>query len=123
MFRRDIQRLAIEIGPRVTKPYSVKKILEHVRDADDLCMGRMKRLARDYRIKKNAQLNDDYPMEDVAHKVVEAIEEGAAQVAEHGADAEFVEFWPNNRTLNDIVEELIKARVQKSNMHHIKTRG
>ena len=38
-------------------------------------------------------------------------------------DAELVEIWPGSRALNNMVEELIKARVQKSNMHHIKTRG
>ena len=58
--------LAVKIGKRVAKPATVKSILAHVRDADCRCMGRMKRLARDYRIKKNAQLTDDYPMEEVA---------------------------------------------------------
>ena len=122
MFRRDINLLAIKIGKRVAKPLTVKKILEHVRDADCRCMGRMKRLARDYRIKKNAQLSDDYPMEEVAQKVLEAIEEGATEINEQD-DAELVEIWPGSRALNSMVEELIKARVQKSNMHHIKTRG
>ena len=121
-FRKDICTLAKKIGNRISKPATVEKILDHVRDSDCRCLGRIKRLSRDYRISKNEDISNDYPVHAVAEKVREAIEEGDLFVEENVA-AELVDYVPENPALQQMIEEHIKSRLQNSNCHHIKKRG
>jgi hypothetical protein len=114
--------LAKKIGPRISKPATVEKVLNHVRDSDCRCLGRIKRLSRDYRIGKNEDISNEYPVTAVAQKVVEAIEEGMT-VSHENVAAELFEFYPQNRQLNDFITEHIKSRIQNSNCHHLKKRG
>lgn len=92
-FRRDICILATKTAKRITKPPTVQKVLDHVRDSDCRCMGRLKKLSRDYRIGKNEDIQNDYPITAVAEKVVEAIEEGSTFIDEN-VSAELFEFMP-----------------------------
>jgi hypothetical protein len=121
-FRRDICTLARKTAKRITKPATVEKVLDHIRDSDCRCMGRLKNLARNYRIQKNEDISNDYPVKAVAEKVVECIEEGTLFVEEN-VSAELFEFMPEFPALNQYIEEHIKSRMQNSNCHHIKKRG
>lgn len=94
-FRRDICRLATKIGGRISKPPTVAKILDHVRDSDCRCLGRIKSLSRDYRISKNEDISNDYPVEAVAEKVREAIVDGDV-FADENVTAELTDFLPGN---------------------------
>lgn len=121
-FRKDICKLAGKIGKRISKPATVEKILDHVRDADCRCLGRIKALSRDYRISKNEDISNDYPVAAVAEKVREAIEEGEVFVDENVA-ADLVDYLPGMPGLVQMIEEHIRARMQNSNCHHIKKKG
>ena len=122
LFRRDICQLATKVGKRITMPATAQKVLDHGRDSDCRCMGRLKRLSRDYRIGKNEDISNDYPFLAVAEKVAEAINEGSVFVEEN-LSADLFEFMPESPTLNEYIEEHIRSRMQNSNCHHLKKRG
>ena len=109
-FTKDLCWLAKKIGRRISKPATVAKVLDHIRDADDRTMDIIKRLSRDYRIGKNEDICNDYPVTLVAEKVVEAIQEGTT-VSDENVAAELFEFYPANPTLNDYIEEHIRSRM------------
>jgi hypothetical protein len=112
-FSKDICRLARKIGPKITKPATVDKVLDYVRDADsgdNDYQTKIKRLSRDYRIGKNEDISNDYPVKQVAAKIVECIEEGTMITHENVA-AELFEFYPGNPTMNDYIQEHIKSRL------------
>ena len=81
-----------------------------MRDSDDGYQTKIKRLSRDYRISKDEDISNDYPVKVVAQKIVEAIEEGTI-VSDENVAAELFEYYPGNPTLNDYIQEHIKSRL------------
>lgn len=62
-FTKDICNLAAKVGGRVSKPPTVQKVLDVIRDSDFSSTQHMiRRLARDYRIGKNEDICNDYPV-------------------------------------------------------------